>query len=161
MPQRPAFDAKLLHRAFELGVTAKAIFATVETLCGVGLFFLNAGWLQKAARWLTASELSEDPGDRISHLILNAAQHYSISGQHFWAVYLIGHGGIKLVAVAALLARVLWAYPLSIAVLVGFILWQMQKWVITHSALMLGLSLFDVIVIWLIWQEYKSLRRQS
>lgn len=157
MAPPPGRRAHILHEAFEIGIIAKAIFAVTETLAGVVLAFLNADWIRTAAGWLTASELGEDPADRLSHMILSAAQAFSVSTQHFWASYLIGHGVIKLAAVAALIARVRWAYPLSIAILTGFILWQMQKWHASGSLLMLGLSVFDVVVIWLIWQEYRAL----
>lgn len=156
---RPAAGrrARLLHEAFEIGVTVKAAFAAAETLAGIGLFFLSTGWVKAAARWLTAGELGEDPGDRLSGWIMAAAQAYSVSTQHFWAAYLLVHGAVKLCAVAALLARVRWAYPLSILILLGFIVWQMQKWLVSHAALMLGLSLFDVLVIWLVWHEYRTM----
>ena len=157
--RRPAGStARVLHDAFEIGITAKAAFAAVETLAGIAMFFLHADWVRAMARWLTASELGEDPGDLIGGWIMAVAQGLSVSTQHFWAVYLIGHGLIKLAAVAALIARVRWAYPLSIAVLAGFILWQIHKWMLTGSALMLGLSVFDLLVIWLVWTEYRAMR---
>ncbi len=149
--------SRLLHDAFEVGIFAKALFALIETLCGLALLFIRADWVHTTASWLTASELSEDPGDRFGRWIMALSQGYSVSTQHFWSAYLIGHGLIKLAAVGALIAGFRWAYPLSIAVLIGFIVWQMQKWAATGSVLMLGLSLFDLIVIWLIWHEYRTL----
>lgn len=153
----PRTWSRLLHDAFEIGIVAKAIFALAETLSGIALVFLQAGWVHTTASWLMASELSEDPGDLAGRWIMALAQGYNVSTQHFWSAYLIGHGVIKLAAVGALIAGVRWAYPVSIAVLTGFILWQMQKWAVTGSVLMLGLSLFDGVVIWLIWHEYRSL----
>ena len=62
--RRPAGStARVLHDAFEIGITAKAAFAAVETLAGIAMFFLHADWVRAMARWLTASELGEDPGD--------------------------------------------------------------------------------------------------
>jgi len=155
----PARDrwAGILHEAFEFGIAVKALLAAAETLLGFGLLMLSGSWIETAARWLTASELTEDPSDWLSGRIMAAAQDFSISTQHFWATYLIGHGVIKLLAVGALFARMRWAYPLSMLILAGFIVWQMQKWLVTHSAAMLGLSIFDLFVIWLIWQEFKTL----
>ncbi len=146
-----------LHDAFEIGIVAKALFALTETLSGIALIFVQADWVHRTASWLTASELSEDPGDFIGRWIIAVAQSFSVSTQHFWSAYLVGHGLIKLAVVGALIAGFRWAYPLSIVVLMGFILWQMQKWAATGSVLMLGLSVFDVIVIWLIWHEWRSL----
>ncbi len=156
----PRTWSRLLHDAFEVGIIAKATFATVETLTGLGIFFVNAAWVRTVARWLTAGELGEDPGDWLSGWIMAGAQAFSVSTQHFWASYLVSHGLVKLAAVGALIAGFRWAYPVSIAVLFGFILWQMQKWAATGSLLMLGLSVFDVFVILLIWHEYQTLPKR-
>ena len=153
--------AALLHDAFELGIIAKAVFATVETLTGLFLFFLSATWVHAAARWMTAGELGEDPADWLSGKIMALAMAYNVSTQHFWAVYLIGHGLIKLAAVGALIMGYRWAYPLSILVLCGFIVWQVQKFLVTGSLLMAGLTVFDLIVIWLIWHEWRSLPKAA
>lgn len=149
-----------LHGAFEIGIAAKALFALAETLSGAGLWLLNADWVRSVASWLTASELNEDPADWLSGKIMAAANSFSVETQHFWAAYLIAHGVIKLATVAALYAGFRWAYPLSVLVLSGFIVWQMQKWAATGSLLMLGLSLFDLVMILLIWHEYRSLPRR-
>ena len=149
--------SRLLHDAFEVGIFAKALFALTEVICGLALILMSADWVHATARWLTASELSEDPGDGLGRRVMALAQSYDVSMQHFWSAYLIGHGLIKLAAVGALIAGYRWAYPLSIAVLCAFILWQLQKWLTTHSVLMLGLSLFDAVVILLIWHEWRRL----
>ena len=43
----------------------------------------------------------------------------------------------------------------------GFILWQVQKWAATGSPLMLGISAFDLVVIWLIWHEWRTLPKPA
>ena len=109
MPRPGDRWSRLLHDAFEVGIAAKALFALAETLSGLALLFIRAEWVQATARWLTASELSEDPGDLVGRWVMAAAQGFSVSTQHFWAVYLIGHGLIKLAAVGALILGFRWA----------------------------------------------------
>lgn len=150
--------ARLLHGAFEIGITAKALVAAAETLSGIGLFFIRADWVHAMASWLTAGEMGEDPTDWFGRWVMKLAMSFDVSTQHFWAAYLIGHGVVKLFAIGALVAGFRWAYPLSMAVLGGFILWQMQKWLVTGSLFMLGISVFDAFIIWLIWQEWRSIR---
>ena len=104
MDRAPNRWARWQHNAFEIGITAKAAFAAAEALSGIFLLFLNASWVKSTAGWLTASELKEDPGDWLSGQIMAVAQSFSLSTQHFWAAYLIGHGLIKLATVAALFA---------------------------------------------------------
>ncbi|SPH17721.1 hypothetical protein DEA8626_01247 [Defluviimonas aquaemixtae] len=146
-----------MHQVFELSIAAKALFALVETLSGIGVFLVRAEWVQTLARWLTASELNEDPADALARWTLHLAEGFSVSTQHFWALYLFSHGAVKLLALGALVSGARWGYPLSIVVLCGFIALQMHRFVLTHSVLMLGLTVFDLAVIWLIWREYRSL----
>lgn len=148
--------ARLLHGAFEIGITAKAVVAASETLSGILLPFVRAEWVHAMAGWLTAGELAEDPTDWLGRLIMKLAMSFDLGTQHFWAAYLISHGLVKLFAVGSLMAGYRWAYPLSILVLFGFIVWQLQKWLTTGSLFMLGISVFDAIVVWLIWQEWRS-----
>lgn len=146
-----------LHQMFELSIAAKAVLAGLETLTGLGLWVLKAQWVWDFAGWLTASELVRDPSDRIAGWMIRQAEHFGGPSQHFWAIYLMGHGAIKLAVVAALVAGVRWAYPLSIAVLAGFIAYQLHKYALTGSWVMLALTAFDTLVIWLIWNEWHHL----
>ena len=43
--------------------------------------------------------------------------------------------------------------------LAGFVGYQMYRYTLSHSLVMIGLSAFDVIVIALVWREYRQLQR--
>lgn len=146
-----------LHDAFEVSILFKAAIALAETLSGLGLWLIKAQWIADVARWLTASELTDDPSDRLAQWVMTQAQHFGGTSQDFWAIYLMGHGAIKLAVVGALVAGVRWAYPLSIAVLIGFIAYQLHKYALSGSLVMLGLTAFDLVVIWLIWNEWRHM----
>lgn len=147
-----------LHQLFEVSLLAKGLFAATELLSGIMVFMVSADWVKRWVGWLTRNEVIEDPGDRVANWILGAVQGYSVSTQHFWAFYLIGHGVVKLAIVAALAFRMLWAYPASIVVLAGFILYQLDRFRLTGSPFLIALSVFDLVVIWLVWHEYRQMR---
>lgn len=65
----------------------------------------------------------------------------------------------KLLLVAGLLREKLWAYPASLAVLGLFIVYQLYRYSYTHGVGLIVLSLFDVMVIVLVWHEYRLVRR--
>ncbi|HEO8208653.1 TPA: DUF2127 domain-containing protein, partial [Streptococcus agalactiae] len=50
------------------------------------------------------------------------------------------------------------AYPLSILVFVGFIIFQLREYFSSHSILMIFLCVFDVIMIILTWLEYQKMK---
>ncbi|WP_347313295.1 DUF2127 domain-containing protein [Defluviimonas sp. SAOS-178_SWC] len=147
-----------LRQLFDVSLIAKGAFAATELLSGIAIWLASADWVTRTVRWLTHYEIVEDPGDRVANWLLGLAQGYSVSTQNFWALYLIGHGVVKLVIVAALAFRILWAYPASILVLVGFILYQIERFSLTHAPFLIALTIFDLVVIWLVWHEYQRMK---
>jgi uncharacterized membrane protein len=90
---------------------------------------------------------------------LSLAQNLTVSTQRFYAFYLLSHGVIKLLLVAGLLRKKLWAYPASLLVLGLFIVYQLYRFSYTHGIGLIVLTVFDVIVMGLIWHEYQMVRR--
>ena len=78
------------------------------------------------------------------------------TSQQFFALYLASHGLVKLAVVAALWRGYLWAYPLALAVMALFILYQLYRLSLEMSWPLVGLTLFDLIVVALIWTEYRA-----
>ena len=145
----------LLHDSFRVGITLKGIDGVLEAVGGVLLWFkvntLNA-WLQA----LCQHELARDKHDFIfSHLSI-ASQKLASGSPMFASLYLLSHGLVKVVLVVCLWANRLWAYPLTIAVFAAFVLYQTYRFTDTHSAALVILTLFDLLLIFLTWKEYQS-----
>jgi len=103
-------------------------------------------------------ELSEDPRDFIATHLVRAYHSFVSGGKHFASLYLLSHGVVKLVLVVALFWNKLWAYPLMIIMLAAFIFYQLYRFALTHSLVMVLLTLFDLVVIVLTWLEYRKQR---
>jgi uncharacterized membrane protein len=149
--------SRLLHEAFEASLILKGLFALVETLSGLGLYFIGNATIKAVVDWLTRNELVEDPGDLLARAAMRAAEGLSVDTQHFFAFYMASHGVVKLAMVAALAARVTWAYPVSIVVLFGFIAYQVHRYMVSPSVALILLTVFDLVVIALIWREYRAM----
>ena len=149
---------KDIHRLFILSVALKGCIAALQLILGLLLLFTDSvtGFILR----LTESELFEDPNDFFATHIqsLLAPTH---SAQIFGALYLLSHGAVKVFLVAGLLRNKFWAYPASIAVLGLFILYQVLRWLQTHSIALVVLTLFDCLVIWLIWHEYRQVLKRT
>ena len=76
-----------------------------------------------------------------------------------WEMLRESAGRVKELASWALLARVLVAYPVSMVIFAGFIVYQLYRFTFTHGVGLLFLSAMDVVVIGLIFLEYRALRR--
>lgn len=147
-----------LHIGFEFGIIIKGIDGILEILGGFLFLMINSTKLSNIVALITQHELSEDPNDLIAHFLLKIANEYSVSTQYFGFFYLLSHGIIKLFLICMLMLKKHWAYPLAIVFLVLFIVYQIYRYVIDHSFLLILLTVFDLIMIFLTWKEYKSLK---
>ena len=120
---------------------------------------INKTFLVLGAYFLTLGELGEDPHDLFSNYLLKTATNLSISTQHFVAFYLFSHGIVKLFVIIGLLRKKYWAYPASIAVFSGFIVYQLYRYSHTHSFWLLVFTVFDIIVIYLTIHEWRTSKK--
>ncbi len=111
--------------------------------------------------WVTGKELSEDPKDFIATHLVHLANTLSVSGYRLTIAYLLVHGFVKVFLVYMLLRRHLWAYPLAIAIFTAFGVYQVYQYSISHSLLLLALTVLDVAVIVLTVWEYRILIRRG
>ena len=109
---------------------------------------------------LTAPELAEDPTDRVATLLQRIVHELAADTKLFASGYLIVHGVIKVFLVVGLLGRRLWSYSVSLWFLAAFIAYQMYRFLFTHSLWLIGLTVLDLIVAFLIWREYQEVCTQ-
>lgn len=134
-----------IRQIFVVSVLAKGAHAVVEIAGGLALYLFSADTL---ARWL-------DEMDKGGWL----GRHFPASEQHFYAVYLLSHGLVKVVLVYGLLREKLWAYPASFIVFGLFIAYQLYRFSYTHEIALIALTVFDLFVIALAVHEYRLLRK--
>jgi uncharacterized membrane protein len=152
-------NERRVHQIFEISVLLKGAHALIECIGGLVLAFVSTDAIKGLVNALTQEELTEDPNDFVATHLLSLAQNFTVSTQRFYAFYLLSHGVIKLLLVAGLLRNKLWAYPVSLVVLGLFIVYQLYRFSYTHGAGLIVLTIFDVIVMGLIWHEYRLVRR--
>jgi len=150
---------KIVHRFFRISIFLKGIEAVLETISGIWLFFITPQQINNFALWFFREELGEDPKDLIANYLIKLAENLSVSSLFFGSLYLISHGIVKIVLIVALWKRKLWAYPISIVVFFGFMIYQIYRYTHSPSIYLIFLTVLDVIVIVLTWLEYRWLRR--
>jgi len=137
-PLSPALD-----KTFKIGLVLKGLDGVLEVVGGILLLFLTPQAIQHIVRALTAHELSEDPHDMIARYLLHTTAHLHHGTTLFGAIYLLIHGVAKIVLVALVLRGKLWAYPIT---------------AVHFSAGLTALTVFDALLVWLTWREYRSKR---
>ena len=148
-----------LDRVFEIGIVGKGLNGLAEVAGGVLLLFTTPTRLHHLVAALTQGELSEDPHDLIATRLLHTTNGLTGHAVLFGAVYLLLHGVVKVVLVVALLQNRLWAYPWMIGVLLAFIAYQGYRVSLHPTAGLIGLTVFDILIVALTWREYRQQRR--
>jgi uncharacterized membrane protein len=148
-----------IHQIFEISVLLKGAHALIECIGGLVLAFVSTNTIINLVNAFTREELIEDPNDFFAAHLLSLAHDFTVSTQHFYAFYLLSHGVIKVFLVVGLLRNKLWAYPVSLVVLALFIVYQLYRFSYTQGFGLIVLTVFDVVVMGLIWHEYRLVRR--
>jgi hypothetical protein len=65
-------------------------------------------------------------------------------------------GVVKIFLVIEVLRKKRWAYPAAMVVLIAFIAYQVYRFSLSRSIEMFVLTIFDSIVLALLWREYKQ-----
>ena len=86
---------------------------------------------------------------------------FPIQVQHFYALYLLGHGVLKFFMVIMLARRIVWAYPAAMVVLAGFVIYQMTEFFAAGTLGFLALSVLDTLMIVLVYREWGILKAKA
>lgn len=150
--------ARWLHGSYLFSLGMQALIGSSQLLAAIVLEIANrTGELKEVAHWTQHILASQTP-DPMAASLLRAVHDFSAHPHTFWSIYLFGHGLLNLFVVLALLAKKPWAHPVSIVVLAGFIVYQMDQYVLSHAPVLILLSLFDLAVIALVWREWRLIR---
>ena len=152
-------NERRVRQIFEISVLLKGAHALIECIGGLILTFVSTSAITNLVNALTQEELIEDPNDFVATHLLSLAHNYTVGTQHFYAFYLLSHGVIKAALVIGLLRNKLWAYPASLVVLGIFIVYQLYRFSYTRGFGLIVLTVFDLLVMGLIWHEYRLIRR--
>ena len=153
-------EMKVVDVSFDIVLIFKSLFALGGVIGGFLLFFLTPARLNSAISWLAKGEMNQSSHSFLMKLLLDFGAHFTVSTQYLFAIYLLSHGIIKLVTLVLLWKKVLWAYPLSLLVFLGFIIYQLTEFAHTHSVMMIVVSLVDVLMIVLTLLEYQNIKKQ-
>jgi len=155
--EKPWFET-----VYKVGVGIKGFDGLVEFITGIALLISPS--LVHTILSAVAIEAGERHGSVLHFIgdyIARVDSDLTKSGLGFLILFLITHGLVKLVLVYCLLKEIVKAYPVALAILVLFLIYQAYIFIIQPS---IGMGLFtvlDVIIIWLVWGEYQDLRAKK
>jgi uncharacterized membrane protein len=150
--------SRSLDRVFRTSVILKGLDGALEIIGGLVLLTLSPTTIHATVRTLTEHELSQDPHDFVARHLLHASGGLTHGTTIYAGVYLLSHGLAKVAVVIAVLQDRMWAYPAMMALLAGFIAYQLYRLAVRFTIGLTLLTVFDVFVVWLTWREYQAKR---
>lgn len=148
---------KIFHRLFEAGIWIKGIDGLLETAGGILLLTVSLQALNSHIIAFAQSDIQRDSGDLIGHILRHAAHQITEKSKLIAGAYLLGNGVVKVFLAACILRGKLWCYPVGIAVITLFILLQVARMAFHFSWAMFCGTFIDVLIVLLIWREYRSI----
>ena len=150
-----------IDRYFRLTVFVKGFDGTLEMLGGLILFFIPISTIHGLVATLTTHEVAEDPHAFIAHFLINLDHKITPGYELIAALYLLIHGGIKVLLSYALLKRKYHYFPVAIVFLLLFLFYGVYLVGLNHSISLGLLCLLDTAVIWLTYLEYDRHKHKS
>jgi uncharacterized membrane protein len=149
-----------LDESYRVSLVFKGIDGALELIGGLLLLAVSPTTMDRLARAVFQHELSEDPNDFVARHVLHLTANLHAS-HTFGAIYLLSHGVAKLVMVVGLWKRQRWAYPFALLFLIAFIVYQLYRMTFAPSMGLALLTIFDVLVTWLVWRDYREHRSRA
>lgn len=151
----------VLTDLFRVGMLWRIVYGTFKTLLGLALLHFHGLALIEVFSLVMRHEVSEDPHDILVRFIHDWLTHSAHEVTYFLAAYFIFWGLVDIVLSVCLLRRQLWAYPLT-GILIGlFILYSCVRYTHTHSTILLGIIVVDIVILALIVREYRRLKQDA
>jgi uncharacterized membrane protein len=147
----------ILNTSFQTGITLKGIDGLLDIVGGVLLWIVQPSAMSAFIRVVALHDLSRDPHDFIAIHLLRTSELLLHTNRLFPSLFLLSHGIAKVVLVVALWMKERWAYPATILVFSAFSVYQIYRCSHTHSISLFILTIFDVVVICLTWQQWRQL----
>jgi uncharacterized membrane protein len=151
---------RLLKASFRTGITLKGIDGLLEAVGGVLLWYFKPGELGSILEGIFQHELLRDPHDILARHLLHSSEKFAHSDPLFASIFLLSHGLVKLLLSVLLWMNELWAYPVAIAMFSLFGVLGIYRFTHTHSVLLIVVAVFDLLIVWLAWEEYGVERKK-
>lgn len=149
---------KTYYSLFRIGVVIKAAIALGELVVGTLVVFMSPERISNFIYAVAGVEFTEPQGGLIWKLVAGSLKDFTATSQAVWAFVFLSHGIVKMFLLGGLWKNKLWAYPTSALIFTGFVFYQLYELSVVPSILLWLITIFDIVLIWLIWHEYKVKR---
>ena len=162
LPDSFAFEQQkqlVLSWMFRVSMWWRIVYGTLRIILGTTLLHLVGKPFSEIFYRLMLHETAEDPQDALFRFIHDTLEQHELTVTYFLASYLIFWGVIDIFLSVSLLRHKLWAFPVSLILIGFFVLYSISRFFHTHSLILLGVICVDVVIMFIIYREYRVLRK--
>lgn len=131
----------------------RIIYGAARIFIGYKLLSLVGMPAVDAYRHLFHHEILQDPDDSLLRLVGHALAIHGFPITYFLAAYLLFWGVMDVILSVSMLRHYLWAFSVSLAVMILFIVYEIFRLSHTHSHALFGFILIDAFIVFLIYNE--------
>lgn len=160
--RQPLRARSWFERVYKIGVAIKGVDGLLEFIAGIALV------ISPRLVHIALGGLAAEVGEHHAHVFQFIAEYIghldsdlARGGLVFLTIFLISHGVIKLALVYCLLREYVRAYPYALVILVGFLVYQLYAFIKLPTIGMGVFTLLDIIIIYLVWGEWRDLREKK
>ena len=145
---------------FRLAVIVKGADGVLQLLGALVLTVIPPSLITGTANAVITRDLLGDQNGLLAHHLSRAAADFANGSTRTFAVwYLLLHGLVKICLVIALSRKVVAAFPVACVVLLSFVGYEVLRAVRTDSIALAAFAAVDLVIIALVWREFRRLRR--
>ncbi len=148
-------EEHVVYEFFLWSVLLKGAISLAEIVVGIAVFFVPPAFIVSLGMFV----LNYVPIPALQHALIEEIAQYTTGAVTFVALYLLSRGLIKAGLIWGLLKNKVWAYPWSLVILGVFLLYQTYQIITDRSLLIIGITLFDIVVMYFIWREWRIVLR--
>ena len=144
------------HRLYIFSMWWRIGYGFLRVIFGVAILHVVGIPLIEVVKTVMQHELVQDHSDRLYQVVNNALMLHPLYVTYFLSIYFIFWGVLDIVLSYNLLRGRRWAFPASLVCITGFIAYEMVRFTHTHSYILLGVVVIDLLILALIYNESKK-----
>lgn len=149
----------IITELFRLGMIWRIVYGAIRLVLGLILLKIVGSPISTLVQKIMSPEITEDPTDILYQVVNALMSHSAPQVTYFLAFYFIFWGFLDIFLSVYLLREKLWAFPVSLALIGTFVIYELIRFTHTHSLILLSVVFIDVLIMALILKEWRLIKK--
>ncbi len=143
---------------FRLSMRWRIFYGVLRIILGITILRIVGKPLSHLVFALMSHEVSDRKGDAVLEMLYNFLEIHQFTATYFIAGYFIFWGTVDIFLSVYVLKGIKSAYPIAMGLIVLFICYGAFRFIHTHSLILLSVIILDLVILYLINNEYKKIK---